>query len=311
MFSSRKAVLAFAALAAAADQAAAFAPAAGSLRLRAPGHQVACQSGAPTRPVAANAAISLTMGAMGDKYGHLRGAEIEPCGAAVERFYKLFGKPVPFVFRSATNEILYMSHLDTVNARWKYDIMWAAGIYSTFDLFFAAIDEKTREELFTSLMGALKQDPATIKADAMKVLEWAKGKSEAEVVAAINGEDSSEVGAVLGMSKSDPDFLYTRNFGAGLIKTMQVVGVEPNSETSARWANAIGFTKKTSAVTDMSMSKFEADVGIFLSSVEKMQQAMQLYADIEAREKKKVAERLAEKAAKAAEDAAEDAASPA
>ena len=52
---------------------------------------------------------------------------------------------VPFVFRSATNEILYMSHLDTVNARWKYDIMWAAGLYSTYDLFFSAIDEKTRE----------------------------------------------------------------------------------------------------------------------------------------------------------------------
>jgi hypothetical protein len=52
---------------------------------------------------------------------------------------------VPFVFRSATNEILYMSHLDTVNARWSYDIMWAAGLYSTYDLFFAAIDEKTRE----------------------------------------------------------------------------------------------------------------------------------------------------------------------
>ena len=52
---------------------------------------------------------------------------------------------VPFVFRSATNEILYMSHLDTVNARWSYDIMWAAGLFSTYDLFFAAIDEKTRE----------------------------------------------------------------------------------------------------------------------------------------------------------------------
>ena len=79
--------------------------------------------------------------------------------------------------------------------------------------------------------------------------------------------------------------------------------MEPNSESSARWAKAIGFAQKTSAVTDMTMSKFEADVGIFLSSVEKMQQAMQLYADIEAREKKKVAEKLAEKAAKAAEDA--------
>ena len=38
-----------------------------------------------------------------------------------------------------------MSHLDTVNARWKYDVMWAAGLYSTYDLFFSAIDEKTRE----------------------------------------------------------------------------------------------------------------------------------------------------------------------
>lgn len=83
-----------------------------------------------------------------------------------------------------------------------------------------------------------------------------------------------------------------------------MVGVEPNSESSKRWAGAFGFEGKTSMITDLTMSKFEADVGIFLSSVEKMQQAMQLFADVEAREKKKVAERLAEKAARAAEDAA-------
>jgi len=310
MFTSRKAVLALAAAAAAVDQAAAFAPATGSLRLRAPrAHAAVCTASSP-HAAEANAASTLKMSSsMSEKYGHLRGADVEPCGAAVERFYKLFGKPVPFVFRSATNEILYMSHLDTVNARWSYDIMWAAGLYSTYDLFFAAIDEKTREELFNALMGALKQDPAKVKADATKVLDWAKGKSEADVVAAINGEDSSEVGQALAASKSDPDFFYSRNYGAGLIKTMQVVGVEPNSEAAGRWASAIGFQKKTSAITDMSMSKFEADVGIFLSSVEKMQQAMQLYADIEAREKKKVAEKLAEKAAKAAEDAASDASS--
>ena len=100
MFTSRKAVLAVAALAAAVDQAAAFAPAAGSLRLRAPGHQAACQSAAPIRSAPANAATTLNMGALGDKYGHLRGAEVEPCGAAVERFYKLFGKPVRNRFSS-------------------------------------------------------------------------------------------------------------------------------------------------------------------------------------------------------------------
>jgi len=93
MFSSRKAVLALAAAAAVVDQAAAFAPTAGSLRLRAP-HQSACQSAAPTRVVAANAVTSMKMDTMGEKYGHLRGADVEPCGAAVERFYRLFGKPV-------------------------------------------------------------------------------------------------------------------------------------------------------------------------------------------------------------------------
>ena len=53
-----------------------------------------------------------------------------------------------------------------------------------------------------------------------------------------------------------------------------MVGVEPNSESSKRWAGAFGFEGKTSMITDLTMSKFEADVGIFLSSVEKMQQAM-------------------------------------
>ena len=232
MFTSRKAVVAFVAAAAAVDQAAAFAPAAGSLRLRANGLKVTCQAtDAPSRTVATNAA-AVQMSTLGEKYGHLRGADIEPCGVAVQRFYKLFGKPVPFVFRSATNEILYMSHLDTVNARWKYDIMWAAGLYSTFDLFFSAIDEKTRGELFNALMGALKQDPAKIKADAMMVLEWTKGKSEADVVAAINGSDPSEVGTALATAKGNVDFFYSRNFGAGLIKMMQVVGAEPNSESS-------------------------------------------------------------------------------
>ena len=54
------------------------------------------------------------------------------------------------------------------------------------------------------------------------MLEWAKGKSEAEVVAAINGEDSSEVGMALAACKNDADFYYTRNYGAALIKAMQV-----------------------------------------------------------------------------------------
>ena len=214
------------------------------------------------------------IGKLGEKYGHLRGKDVEPCDRAVERFYKLFGKPVPFVFRSATNEILYMSHLDLVNAMFEKDLIWTTGLYSTFDVFFQAIDEKTRNELFNSLVGALKLDPAQVKSDAEQVLSWATGKTEADVVAAFNGEDQSPVGLALARIRANPDFLYTRNFGAGLIKIMQVVGTEPNAANAKRWSEAAAFSARASALTGISMSKFEADVGTFLSSVEKMQQVL-------------------------------------
>jgi len=55
-----------------------------------------------------------------------------------------------------------------------------------------------------------------------QVVDWAKGKSEADVVAAINGGDTSPVGQALSASKNDVDFFYSRNTGAGLIKMMQV-----------------------------------------------------------------------------------------
>jgi hypothetical protein len=159
-------------------------------------------------------------GKLAQKYGHLRGVEVEPCDKAVQRFYELYGKPVPFVFRSATNEILYLSHLDLVNARFEYNPIWACGIYSTFDVFFQGLDINTRQELYSSLMKALKMDPEKIKADAESVLSWAQGKTEADVVNAMNGQDSSTVGMVLANAKKADadDFLYTRNFGAGLIK---------------------------------------------------------------------------------------------
>jgi hypothetical protein len=172
-------------------------------------------------------------GKLAQKFGHLRGVEVEPCDKSVQRFYEIYGKPIPFVFRSATNEILYLSHLDLVNARFEYSPVWACGIYSTFDVFFQGLDSAVREELFTALMKALKQDPVQIKADAEAVLAWAQGKTEGDIVKAMNGEDSSAIGMVLAHAKKadEDDFLYTRNFGAGLIK----VSLSPSWNASPSW----------------------------------------------------------------------------
>jgi|Transcript_42589 photosystem II biogenesis protein Psp29 len=311
MFSTKSAAIAALALATAAPEALAF------MSTPAGGFAPALRPAAATSHGVTNAATALPIrrslelsmsgsGKLADKFGHLRGADIEPCDKSVQRFYEIYGKPVPFVFRGATNEILYMSHLDLVNARFEYDALWACGVFSTFDVFFQGIDVDTRTKLFDALMTALKLEPATIRGDAEKVLSWAQGKSEADIVAAMNGEDSSEIGSILGKAKSagEDDWIYTRNFGAGLIKTMQVVGVEPNTANAKKWAEALGISENTSAMTGLSMSRFESDVGVFLSSVEKFQQVIQLFAEVEAREKKKVAERLAGMAEEAAKEAA-------
>lgn len=211
-------------------------------------------------------------GALAEKYGHLRGKAVESCDKSVERFYKLFGKPIPFIFRTPVNEILYLSHLDLVNAMFQKDLIWSVGLYSTYDVFFQALDDQTRTDLFNSIVGGLNLDPAQIKQDAETVLAWAQGKTETDVVAAFQGQDSSAVGQALANVKNNPDFLYTRNFGAGLVKIMQLVGTEPNSANAKRWAQAAGFAERSSALTGISMTKFENDVGTFLSSVERMQQ---------------------------------------
>mmetsp|Transcript_26784 Transcript_26784/g.52247 ORF Transcript_26784/g.52247 Transcript_26784/m.52247 type:complete len:313 (+) Transcript_26784:64-1002(+) len=312
MFSTKSAALAALALAAAAPEAMAFmttAPGGFAPALRpATTTQAAASRAASALPIRRGMQVSMATGSgpLASKFEHLRGADVEPCDKSVQRFYEIYGKPVPFVFRSATNEILYMSHLDLVNARFTYDAMWACGVFSTFDVFFQGIDANTRTTLFDALMSALKLEPATVRADAEKVLTWAQGKTEADIVSAMNGEDSSEIGTILSTAKTaaEDDWIYTRNFGAGLIKVMQVVGVEPNTANAKKWAEAIGIGENTSAMTGLAMSRFESDVGVFLSSVEKFQQVIQLFAEVEAREKKKVAERLAGMAEAAAKEAA-------
>ena len=216
------------------------------------------------------------LGPLAEKFGHLRGADVEPTAKSIERFYKLYGKPVAFLFRTPLNEILFRTHLDVVNARFEPNLIYSLGFFSLYDVFFQGLDEVTRTELFVALVTALKFDPSQVKADSDSVLNWAAGKTEADVVAAFQGQDSSAVGSALARIHNPESFRYTRNLGAGLIKLMQLVGVEPNSANAKRWSDAAGFIATESEHTGIVMSKFETDVGTFLNSVEKMQQVQPL-----------------------------------
>lgn len=238
-----------------------------------------------------------------DRYDHLRGADVEPVSAAMMRFTSSFTRPVPIVYRAVVNETITTTHLARVCAMWRFDAVFAFGfdsIFSAFLRYYPNADE--RDELYTCMAKALKFEDATIKDAAASVTAWVEGKTEEDVFSALDaaapGASADAVGPVIEAltyirDSGDGEWYYSRLFGLGLIQIMSVVGTELSIANAEKWAVKIGLEK----------SKLAAEMGSYLSGMERLKQAEQIFAEATAREAKKTAERLAEKAKKAAEEA--------
>lgn len=238
-----------------------------------------------------------------DRYEHLRGADIEPVSGAMLRFTNDFKRPVPIVYRAVVNETITTTHLARVCAMWRFDAVFAFGydsIFSTFLRYYPSEDE--RDSLYKSVAGALKFDEAVLKEATASVTAWVEGKTEEDVFAALDaaapGATTDTVGPVIEAlvcirDGGDADWYYSRLFGLGLIQVMAAVGTELTIANAEKWADRIGLEK----------SKMSAEMGNYLSGMERLKQAEQIFAEATAREAKKTAERLAVKAKKAAEEA--------
>lgn len=239
------------------------------------------------------------------RFEHLRGADVEPVSASMERFTKSFRRPVPIVYRSVINEAITTTHLAAVCAMWRFDAIFAFGfdsIFSNFLRYYPNDDE--REKLYEAVTSALKFDKKSITSAAADVADWIDGKTEDDVLSAVaaapSGADTSTVGPVVEAlayirDAGDGDWYYSKLFGIGLVQIMSAVGAELSNATSDKWADAIGLER----------SKLGAELGNYLAAIERLKQAEQIFAEATARDAKKTAERLAEKARRAAEEAEE------
>ena len=203
-----------------------------------------------------------------------------------------------------------------VCAMWRFDALFAYGfdcVFTQFLRYYPKDDE--RDMLYKCCADALRLDLDLLKSTSASVQEWLDGKTEDDVFAALNaappGADVESVGPVIEAlayirDSGDFDWYYSRLFGIGLIQVMQAVGTELTMDNAEKWADAISMEK----------SKFAAEMGTYLSSVERLKQAEQIFAEAAAREAKKTAERLSQKAeaavkeAEALEKAEEEASSP-
>ncbi|CAN8064791.1 unnamed protein product [Agarophyton chilense] len=239
------------------------------------------------------------------RFGDLRGRAIEPVAVAMERFNRSFARPIPIVYRSVINEMLTTTHLAVVCAMWRFDAVFAFGFDSIFSSFLRFYpDEAERETLYRASASALKLDIDFIKSSAASVSDWLDGKTEDDVFAALNAAPPSPTTEAVGpviealayiRDSADFDWYYSRLFGIGLIQVMNAVGVELSAASAERWADKIGLVQ----------SKFTSEMGAYLSNMERLKQAEQIFAEATAREAKKTAERLAAKAEAAAKEAAQ------
>lgn len=239
------------------------------------------------------------------RFDRLRGKPVEPVATTVARFNKLFMRPVPIVYRAIINELLTTTHLATVCAMWRFDAIFAYGfdsIFADFLKYYPSAEE--RDLLYKSCAEALGLDKAMIEESAAAVRDWLDAKKEDDIFSALTaaspGADTASVGPVIESlayirDASSFEWYYSRLFGIGLIRVMSAVGAELSAAKAEDWADKIGLEK----------GKFSAEMGSYLSSVERLKQAEQIFAEATAREAKKTAERLAARAEAAAKEAEE------
>merc|ERR1712228_104780 len=135
-------------------------------------------------------------------------------------------------------------------------------------------------------MGGL--DETEVRGEAKQLTDWAEGKTKEEIEAALSGEGDNVVAETARAAKSDEFWMYSRYFGLGLLKMMEIAGLE----------------MEKSYLTACS------DSDLYFRVKDKLDMMETMMKEIEIREKKRMAERLeakAEAALKAAEKEAEPA----
>lgn len=193
------------------------------------------------------------------RFGHLVGAKVKTVGEAFSEFTKDLGYTVNPLYKNMVTDLVGTTHLISVNARFKRDAVWSLGLLTTLDLLLKNYPEKeVSSKIISSLIKAVGMNEGEIRNEAEKIKAWAQGKTKADVEAALMGEGDSPLAAIAKDIKGDKYWAYSRYFGIGLIKIMDMVGIEQDKDEAYNvmedWmSNKLGRSHLTACVS-MSVS---------------------------------------------------------
>lgn len=216
---------------------------------------------------------------------------VKTVSSTLEEFYSKYSQPpVLPMYRPYIVDLMSQTHLNIVDSRFKYDAIFALGLWDSYSGMMKNYDklvgEGNTDKIWNAMVSAFGMDPEKVKADAEAMMEYAKSSSPAALLTHMEGTAEAAESRATEAYASIKSSLYNNVFSVGLFRMMTLAGVEVTKANVEEWAKALTLTP----------SKVASDLETWKQSQAKLQAAEEMLREVQIREKKKLAEKLEEKA---------------